>query len=143
MAKTLRAQLQFEEGKRNKAYRDQFGIWTIGYGHTGPEVVEGLEWTDEQCEAQLDADIAAKTAQVIEALPWLQKQLNEARQAVLLQMAFQLGLKGLLKFANTLASVHDGRYADAAIGMNHSLWAQQTPNRASRLAKQMETGEWV
>jgi lysozyme len=36
------------EAKRNKAYRDSQGIWTIGIGHTGPEVVEGLVWTDEQ-----------------------------------------------------------------------------------------------
>lgn len=31
------------EGIRLKAYKDTKGIWTIGIGHTGPEVVEGLE----------------------------------------------------------------------------------------------------
>ena len=30
------------EGIRTKAYKDTKGIWTIGIGHTGPEVVEGL-----------------------------------------------------------------------------------------------------
>lgn len=47
------------EGKRNVAYWDKTGkVWTIGYGHTGPDVHEGLEWTDEQCEAGFLRDIA-------------------------------------------------------------------------------------
>ena len=40
--------LCIREGKKNKAYKDTKGIWTIGVGHTGPEVHEGLEWTDQQ-----------------------------------------------------------------------------------------------
>lgn len=45
------------EGKRNKAYQDTKGIWTIGVGHTGPEVVEGLVWTDQQVIDQLAIDV--------------------------------------------------------------------------------------
>lgn len=30
--------------------------WTIGWGHTGPEVVEGLVWTQEQADAAHVAD---------------------------------------------------------------------------------------
>lgn len=41
------------EGCRLTAYQDQRGIWTIGYGHTGPEVVEGLTWTRGQADAAL------------------------------------------------------------------------------------------
>lgn len=44
------------ESCRRDAYQDIRGIWTIGYGHTGPEVHEGLEWTQEQCDAQVDID---------------------------------------------------------------------------------------
>ncbi len=36
------------EAKKNKAYKDTVGVWTIGVGHTGTEVHEGLEWTDQQ-----------------------------------------------------------------------------------------------
>jgi len=46
------------EGKRNKAYLDSVGVWTIGVGHTGPEVHEGLVWTDAEIESALRADIA-------------------------------------------------------------------------------------
>ena len=40
------------------AYWDSLGkVWTIGYGHTGSEVHEGLTWTKEQCESALQSDI--------------------------------------------------------------------------------------
>ena len=45
------------EGKRNDAYRDSVGVWTIGVGHTGPEVHEGLHWTDVQIEEALTKDL--------------------------------------------------------------------------------------
>lgn len=50
--------LFLREGKRNKAYPDSGGIWTIGIGHTGPEVHEGLVWTDEQVAAAFNKDSA-------------------------------------------------------------------------------------
>ncbi len=46
------------EGKRNDAYQDSVGVWTIGVGHTGPEVHAGLHWTDAQVEAALRKDLA-------------------------------------------------------------------------------------
>jgi lysozyme len=46
------------EGLRLTAYQDTAGVWTIGYGHTGPEVVEGLVWTQAQCDAALLQDVA-------------------------------------------------------------------------------------
>jgi lysozyme len=45
------------EACRLIAYQDIRGIWTIGWGHTGPEVCEGLTWTQEQADAQLLADL--------------------------------------------------------------------------------------
>lgn len=51
------AALAQREGRRNEAYQDTQGIWTIGVGHTGPEVHPGLVWTDEQVDAALSADV--------------------------------------------------------------------------------------
>lgn len=45
----------FEE-LRFTAYQDDKGIWTIGWGHTGPEVVEGLTCTIEQAETWFQED---------------------------------------------------------------------------------------
>jgi len=57
-------------------------------------------------------------------------------------MAFQMGVGGLLQFKRTLGSIEDGQYGEAAVEMLDSLWAQQTPERAKRLSKQMESDKW-
>lgn len=138
-------QIKGFEGVRNAAYPDPLthgDPWTIGVGHTGPEVHQGLVWTDEQIDAALLADVAKAQAWCAEHLaPWFDG-LNEPRQAVLIGMCFQMGGAGLSKFVQTLAAVRDGRFADAAERMRQSAWAHQTPRRANILAHQMETGEW-
>jgi lysozyme len=40
-----------------EAYPDPRGVWTVGWGHTGPEVVQGLVWTQDQADAQLAVDL--------------------------------------------------------------------------------------
>ncbi len=44
------------EGKRNDVYRDSRGILTVGIGHTGPDVIDGAIWTDEQVESAFQSD---------------------------------------------------------------------------------------
>jgi lysozyme len=137
----LKTQLVREEGRRNVVYLDTLGVATVGIGHVEPGLYVGEVWTDAQIDAAFDRDVATKTAEVTAALPWF-AQINEARQAVLLQMAFQMGTHGLLQFKQTLAAVRDQRWSDAAGGMLASVWAKQTKGRANRLARQMETGDW-
>ena len=48
------------EGFSSRAYRDTGGVWTIGYGHTGPEVHAGLVWTHSQAVDALLADLGQK-----------------------------------------------------------------------------------
>lgn len=45
------------EGLRLKAYLCPAGVWTIGYGHTGSDVYEGMVITLEGAEAILDKDL--------------------------------------------------------------------------------------
>ena len=134
-----------DEGREHRAYPDPIthgAPWTIGVGHTGPEVHAGLTWTDVQIDANLHADVLNATQACSNAFLWFDA-LDEARQAVLVAMAFQMGIGGLLKFVNTLAAVGRGDYAAAADGMRASVWARQTPLRAIRMAEQMQTGEFV
>ena len=136
----LKEQLLREEGSESCAYQDTLGFWTIGVGRLiDPKKGGGL--SQDEIEYLLDNDIKKITEQVHKFLPWVSK-LNEPRQAVLIGMAFQMGLRGLLQFKRTLGSIEDGHYGEAAAGMLDSTWAKQTPARAQRLAKQMETGEW-
>lgn len=137
----LRSMLERDEGRRNVAYLDTRGNVTIGVGHTGPEVHKGLVWTEAQIDAALDADIIKATSGCRGAFPWFDK-LNDARQAVLAAMAFQMGAAGLLKFHDTLHAIESQRFAHAAECMRQSNWAHQTPKRAIRMAYQMESGAW-
>ncbi len=52
------AALKHEEGLRLEAYQDVAGVWTVGYGHTGPDVHRGVVWTQAQADAALAADVA-------------------------------------------------------------------------------------
>lgn len=45
------------ESCRLKAYLDGGGVWTIGWGHTGREVVDGLVWTQDQADATFWSDV--------------------------------------------------------------------------------------
>ena len=45
------------EGCRLAAYQDQVGVWTIGYGHTGPDVTPTLTITQDQAQTLLAHDV--------------------------------------------------------------------------------------
>ena len=133
----LIAALKIDEGLRLNAYRDTVGVWTVGYGHA--HVDPGTVWTRAQAEHMLVEDVRAHNAKLYARAPWI-KDLDPVRRRVLENMAFNLGIDGLLGFKNTLAAVQDGRYDDAANGMLASKWARQVKGRAVRLAQEMRTG---
>jgi len=137
----LKEQLKRDEGVVNHAYQDSLGFTTIGVGRL-IDARRGGGLSDSEVDYLLNNDITDKTAQVLEALPWA-KELSEPRLGVLINMAFQLGIRGLLGFPSMLGAVRTGDYGTAALHMVDSKWAKQTPDRAKRLAKQMLTGEWV
>lgn len=136
----LKQQLRDEEGEKLYAYQDHLGFWTIGVGILIDRRKKG-GLRKEESEFILNNRIKLQTAEVEKALPW-SKDLDEPRKAVLVGMAFQMGLDGLLGFKNTLKMIERRQYKEAGAGMLNSLWAKQTPERAKRMAKQMETGTW-
>lgn len=140
MNEKLIKQLTDEEGVVLSAYQDHLGFWTIGIGRLIDKRKGGGISLDE-AKYLLVNDIQAKTTEVEKALPFY-ADLNDARKAVLVGMAFQMGIHGLLKFKNTLQLIKLGNYKEAGKGMLNSLWARQTPARAQRMATQMSTGEW-
>lgn len=140
MTEKLRKMLEADEGRVAHAYQDHLGFWTIGVGRL-IDKAKGGGLSNDEIDYLLNNDIQKCLAGIRGALPWFDT-LNEARQAVLVAMAFQMGLNGLLGFRNTLAAVRDGRFEHAAELMLQSKWATQTPKRAQRMAHQMRTGEW-
>lgn len=83
--------LHIAEGCVLQAYQDSVGVWTIGWGHTGPEVVPGLVWTQAQADAQLGIDLASHWNELAASLETL-SQLSPARQAALLDFVYNEGI---------------------------------------------------
>lgn len=135
-------QLKADEGVRTTAYQDHLGFWTIGVGRLIDVRKPGAGLRPGEVEMLLRNDIEDRIVALGNALPWFH-DLDQARQGVLVNMAFQLGVKGLMGFVTTLDLIAKGQYAKAADQMLRSKWAKQTPDRAARLAKQMMTGKWV
>ena len=131
----LRASVMRHEGLRLTPYHDTVGKITIGYGRNLADV--GI--TRAEASTLLDHDLERAELDARKALPWVD-QLNGVRQAVVIEMCFNLGLTRLLGFKNTLRAMQAGRYEQAAAGMLNSKWAQQVGHRAQTLARQMRTG---
>lgn len=51
------ALIKESEGLRLKAYKCPAGVWTIGYGHTGKDVVAGMEISESRAVALLKQDL--------------------------------------------------------------------------------------
>lgn len=130
-------QLKRDEGLRLTAYKDTASKTTIGYGRN----LEDKGISKDEAEYLLDNDIAAVKIAVAEAFPW-STSLNPARLGVLQNMAFNLGVQGLLKFRDMLTWLQGGQYDEAANAMLASRWSGQVKQRANRLAEQLRTGIW-
>jgi lysozyme len=131
-------QLIRDEGIKLKPYRDTVGKLTVGVGRNLDDV--GI--TKEEAVFLLHNDIRAAEDAVFKALSWT-SLLDPIRRAVLVNMAFNMGIAGLLGFKHTLELVKAGKYEEASDEMLNSHWAEQVGPRAARLSKQMATGEWV
>jgi len=129
-------QLRLHEGERLKPYRCTAGKLTIGIGRN----LEDRGITREESAYLLANDIAAEERELLRALPWV-ATLDEVRQRVLLDMAFNMGIVGLLGFKRTLATIQAGDYQAAATMMLDSRWAKQVGQRAERLSRMMATGK--
>ena len=132
----LIAQLKVHEGVRSKVYLDTEGIETIGVGRNLRD--RGL--SDDEIELMLANDIRDFQEEVERAFSWW-SDLDDVRQRVVVDMAFNMGLGSLSKFVNTLSHIENGRYEEAGVEMLDSKWARQVGDRANVLSNMMKTGE--
>jgi lysozyme len=126
------AQLLVDEGLRLKPYRCTAGKLTIGVGRN----LDDRGITEGEARLLLGNDIAECWGSLRKALPWL-LQAPETVQEALVNMAFNLGVGGLLSFKQTLELLASRDYAAASKAMLASKWAGQVGKRAERLAAQV------
>lgn len=132
----LTATIRQAEGLRLKPYTDTVGVLTVGFGRAIGRV--GI--SRDEAEHLLANDIVRVLKGLDLTMPWW-RGLDDVRQRALAEMAFQLGLDGLLNFRRMRAALMDGDYERAADEALDSKWAAQTPNRARRVAAMIRTGE--
>lgn len=132
------AELERDEGRVLKPYEDSTGHLSIGVGRNLTDV--GI--SNSEADFMLANDIERTCEDLDRELPWW-RNLDEERQRVLANLAFNVGIAKLQTFKNTLAYVQAGDFEKAADNMMLSLWAKQVGPRARRLAERMRTGSPV
>ena len=104
--------IQRNEGLRLDAYQDSVGVWTIGYGHTGPEVVPGLRITQEQADQWFAERLADEFEPGVEAAigdaPTTQAQFD-----AMVSLAYNIGIVAFAR-SSVAASHRRGDNAKAA-----------------------------
>lgn len=117
------------EGFRGNVYKDTLGFDTIGYGIK-------LPITKKEAITLLKHRLNKKKAKLIKARPHI-AILPEEIQNVLFEMAYQLGVGGILKFKKMFEALEEEDHLEASYEMLDSKWAKQTPNRAKKLAEKV------
>jgi lysozyme len=133
----LAADLTVDEAKRPRMYLDTEGNWTAGVGRN----LSARAFSEDEIALMLQNDIRIAEKDLDRVLPWW-RQMSEARQNVLANMCFNLGITRLLKFVQALDFMRANRYDAAAQEMLDSKWAKQVGARAVRLAATMRKGEF-
>lgn len=134
----LKDDLMRDEANIRHAYQDSLGYWTIGVGHL-IDRRRGGELSDAVIGMILHEDINSKIEELNEKLPWW-VLLGEDCQRAIVNMAFNLGVKGLLGFPKFLAALQEGDNELAAKEMLESTWSKQVGARADRLAALVRSG---
>ena len=140
----LNTPYQLEYTVNGKKVKEDF--YTVGHGHKLPKDAEIREYSDEEIQKFFKEDMKAANNSVKK----LVKVENIDREAyeILIEMAFQMGGKGLSKFKKTIAAINKGDYEEASKHMLYNynadgtikgktLWHQQTGRRAKKLSDLM------
>ena len=132
MIEDLIEDLKRDEGWSAYAYQDSLGFWTIGYGFLVDKRKEvglpksiGEEWLTQAAKERWN--------ELTTRLPWILDQPDDVKRA-LGNMAYQLGVNGVRNFRRMLNALFVGDRKKAAEEAMNSHWAEQTPQRARRVA---------
>ena len=127
--KDLLESIKKHEGFVEHVYDDSLGIPTIGYGFA----IKDLILDEDIAEEILIRKLERLKRNACGRFKWLEDMPIDV-QGVIIEMCYQLGVTGVSKFKKTISLLRDGDWDEAANEMLDSLWARQTPNRATELS---------
>ena len=132
----LKERIKSNEGFSSKPYKDQLGYLTIGYGHLilpNENILLKKQIHKKELEEIFEKDFKKALSDFNNAFkPFT---LNKKESELLIEMIFQLGIKGCLKFKNLIKNIKKRNKHLVCFDMMDSLWYKQTPNRVKNLIK--------
>lgn len=128
--------LIWAEGERLDLYKDSVGIYTIGVGHNIQE--KGISKAVSRQMLKEDMDEVLGDCRGLAY--W--NNLDPARQLIVADMVFNLGLSRFLKFKRLNGALEINDFVLAAREMKDSQWYLQVGRRAVKLVLAMSTGVW-
>lgn len=131
-------QLKIDEGFKSKPYWDRTQ-WTYGYGCKAPN--KDARISEPDAAKYLSKRVDQSISEYESIFKNCKFEIDETRQCALVNMLFNLGKQGLLKFKTTLRNIFNGKWAEAANSARKSLWYKQVGKRAVRIYKEIERGD--
>ena len=131
----LKNQLKVDEGFRACVYQCSAGKATVGYGHN----LEDEEMPEHIASALLEWKYM-KVHEQLSDWQWY-CELDDYRKEIIINMAFNVGVNGLLRFKKMINAIMDRDYQKAADEMVNSNWYNQVGFRAVRLVERMRIGQ--
>ena len=132
--KNLIENIKESEGFVEYVYNDSLGIPTIGYGFA----IKDLILDEDIAEQILLRKVKKLIDRVDKKFDWF-VTADDSVKEVVVEMCYQLGLAGFSKFKMTISYLEKENYIEASKEMLDSKWAKQTPNRAKKLSKIVES----
>ncbi len=132
----LKERIKSNEGFSSKPYKDQLGYLTIGYGHLilpNENILLKKQIHKKELEEIFEKDFNKALSKFNNTFKSF--TLNEKESDLLIEMIFQLGIKGCLKFKNLIKNIRKKNKHLVCFDMMDSLWYKQTPNRVKTLIK--------
>lgn len=125
------------EGCELRMYICPAGKRTIGYGKN----LDDGTISQRAADVMLEDDIDRCRKQLTYNLEWF-TELDEVRQAAVLDLCFNLGWQGLGRFRRFLAAMAVDDWARAGAELVDSKWYAQVGSRGPRIVRMIQVGEW-
>ena len=131
--KNLLKRIKENEGFSEDVYKCSLGYDTIGYGFA----IKDLKLSEEISTIILEQKVNELFRKCYDKLEWFAFQPEDV-QGVIVEMVFQMGFVGTMKFKKMVGHLKKRNYEGASEEMLRSKWARSdSPNRARRLAQIM------